>query len=159
MKYFKAALIFTVLIATFLFVSCDLTPMTNAEFAQWLMKTSADKGYIDGSSKVMMDPIYEENGLSIWLWGDLDPAGGISAAGLVRFTNFEFMGSAVNGDLNITDLTVLFSGDNPTSLEMTFNGTLTVTGKYAGTYDFVDATLFYDFTINVYSYGGTINIT
>jgi hypothetical protein len=150
MKYFKAALILTVLIAPFLFVSCDLTPMTNAEFAQWLMKTSADKGYIDGSSKVAGELVYEENGLSIWLW---------STGGSVSFTNFEFMGSVVNGNLSISNLTVLFSGDNPTSLEMTFNGTLTVTGKYAGTYEFVDAVLSYDFTINVYSYGGTINIT
>ncbi len=150
MKYFKAALILTVLIAPLLFMSCDLTPMTNVEFAQWLMKTSADKGYIGEGSKKPIEPIYEEPGLSIWLSG---------TTGLVRFTNFEFMGSAVNGDLDITDFTVLFSGDNPTSLEMTFNGTLTVTGKYAGTYEFVDATLHYDFTINVYSYGGTINIT
>ncbi|MBN1837592.1 MAG: hypothetical protein JW820_17175 [Spirochaetales bacterium] len=65
-------------------------------------------------------------------------------------------GSVASGTLTST-LVISFAKGTPTTLTMSFDGEMEVTGECAGTYLF-EAVLTYDFATGEYSYSGTIRI-
>ena len=143
-------------LALALLVSCNLTGMTEADFAVALMKTTANStgAYTPPGKGV----VYDENGLKIEVtetstqW----PEDGTYPA-VVTFTAYNppfSQNSTVDGTINsiiIVDTSV------SKTVTMSFAGELTVTGAHAGVYEF-DAVLVFHLDTGEYEYSGTVTI-
>ena len=132
------------------FFSCDNYRMDDAEFAGSLLKSVVDNGYVD-AAKAELPTVYDEGGLTI-RFSPVAPSG----IG-VDFEAFQAYGAAVTGYL-WGAISVVLDGTTAASVSLTLSGTLEVTGKHAGTYEFTDASITYDFLEGLYSFGGSVTV-
>jgi hypothetical protein len=160
MKMIRFLGLVMLLLLLWFFTGCELTELTDVDFAAGIMKAVVDKGYVEDNAKSVL--VYEQGGLTVFLaWIDDDPSDGETTAQFsVSFAGYESESSAVDGDL-LVDVTITYVGAELDTLTAVFNtglGSLIVTGEHAGEYQFVDATVTYDFDTGEYSYSGVVII-
>ncbi len=128
-----------------LLVSCETSPGPDPEVARQLIGLTAQKTYCYGDSRAVTRG---ENGLAIDFKADgtwpPDGEGTFGATAAVTFTGYlpAFSpGSAVDGKLDVKGIAIVQSSGMLVSLSLTVNGTLTVSGDYAGVYRIEEGTL------------------
>ena len=145
------------LLAFGLLVSCTLSGMTESGFATELMRAIADStGAYTPAGKAV---VYDQDGLKI----DVTPVGLYTWAedgtynAVITFAAFvpPFSASSVV-DGTLSSLITLDSAVDRT-VTMSFSGEITVTGAFAGAYEF-EATLVFHLDTEQYSYSGTVTV-